>query len=226
MINSIYLLGIGLIVAIIDWVAVVRGNKGLEYACKPAVMVLIILWLGLNHGFSGFLLWFTLGMAFSLVGDVFLVLPREQFLLGLIAFLLAHVSYILGFTSIPIVFNLPALVILVFIILVAVRLYLRIAQALRQKGRSKLVIPILLYTSTISLMVFTALSTLTGDIWPAGPALLVSAGALLFFISDALLAWNKFVSPFKYGRLANMAAYHLAQLLLALGAVIGYLNLS
>lgn len=226
MINSIALLGIALIAAIIDWVAVVREIKRLEYVCKPAVMVFIIIWLGLNHGFSGFLLWFTLGMVFSLVGDVLLMLPKEQFLRGLIAFLLAHVCYILGFTSTQILFNLPALVVLVFIILVAVRLYLRIAQSLRENGRAKLVIPILLYTSTISLMVFTALSTLTGETWPAGPALLASAGALLFFISDALLSWNKFVSPIKYGRLANMAAYHLGQLLLALGAVIGYLNLS
>jgi uncharacterized membrane protein YhhN len=75
-------------------------------------------------------------------------------------------------------------------------------------------------------MVFCALSTLTGNSWKAGPALLVGAGALLFFISDAILAWYRFVTPLKYGRLANMVVYHTAQFLLALGAVIHFLNLS
>ncbi|NIN65212.1 MAG: lysoplasmalogenase, partial [Anaerolineae bacterium] len=40
----------------------------------------------------------VLGLAFSLVGDVFLMLPSDRFLLGLISFLLAHMAYIGAFS--------------------------------------------------------------------------------------------------------------------------------
>ena len=48
-------------------------------------------------------------------------------------------------------------------------------------------------------MLLSALLTLAADTWQAGAAILVSAGALLFFLSDTLLAWNKFVTPFRMG---------------------------
>jgi uncharacterized membrane protein YhhN len=53
--------------------------------------------------------------------------------------------------------------------------------------------------------------------------MLVSAGALLFFISDTMLAWNKFVQRLKYGPLAVIVTYHIGQILIAVGAVLHYL---
>jgi hypothetical protein len=50
----------------------------------------------------------------------------------------------------------------------------------------------------------------------------VSVGAFLFFISDVILAWNKFVSPIKNGRILNIAAYHLGQIGLIAGVIIQY----
>lgn len=40
---------------------------------------------------------FLLALLFSLLGDIFLMLPRERFLAGLGAFLLAHLAYGWGF---------------------------------------------------------------------------------------------------------------------------------
>ena len=54
------------------------------------------------------------------------------------------------------------------------------------------------------------------------PAIAVCAGAALFFLSDTILAWNKFVAPLRYGRLMNMATYHLGQMLIALGAALHF----
>ena len=45
------------------------------------------------------------------------------------------------------------------------------------------------------------------------------AGALLFFYSDALLAWNRFVKPLGWGRFVNIIAYHSGQALLVLSLV-------
>jgi uncharacterized membrane protein YhhN len=64
--------------------------------------------------------------------------------------------------------------------------------------------------------------TLLSDRWIPIDALTICAGAALFFLSDAILAWNKFVSPIRYGRLMNMASYHLGQLLIALAAALHF----
>ena len=44
--------------------------------------------------------------------------------------------------------------------------------------------------------------------------MVATAGALLFFLSDALIAVDRFVTPFAAARLAIIVTYHLGQLLL------------
>jgi uncharacterized membrane protein YhhN len=222
--NMLVLLIVAILFALLDWYAVSKGTKSLEYFAKPGVMLFILLWLGFNSGFSGRLLWFSIGIIFSLAGDIFLMLPNEQFIAGLCFFLLAHLAYITGFISGPIPFNFASLIVLVLIIVVAIRIYRQISHSLYEQGKRKLIPAILLYTIVISTMVISALMTLTGREWPAGSAILVSAGALLFFISDSFLAWNKFVSQLKYGKLAIIITYHCAQLLLSTGAA-SYLHI-
>ena len=43
-------------------------------------------------------------------------------------------------------------------------------------------------------------------------------GAMLFYLSDLILAIAKFARPFKHSRLANLASYYAGQLLIALSA--------
>ena len=50
-------------------------------------------------------------------------------------------------------------------------------------------------------------------------SLLALAGALLFFYSDAILAWNKFVKPLPAGRVVNIVPYHVGEALLVLSLV-------
>jgi uncharacterized membrane protein YhhN len=45
---------------------------------------------------------------------------------------------------------------------------------------------------------------------------LAGAGAGLFFVSDTVLAWNRFVRPLGRGPVAVIVTYHLAQALLVL----------
>jgi uncharacterized membrane protein YhhN len=43
-------------------------------------------------------------------------------------------------------------------------------------------------------------------------------GAVLFFVSDSLLAWNRFVTPLPRGSLLVIVAYHVGQMALIAGA--------
>jgi hypothetical protein len=45
---------------------------------------------------------------------------------------------------------------------------------------------------------------------------------MLFFYSDAILAWIKFVAPIKNGRMMNMITYHLGQIALIAGVLIQF----
>jgi len=86
---NIFISGIALVSAVIDWVAVANKWKKLEYFAKPGVILALISWLIVNGGYRGQLLFFLIGLIFSLAGDIFLMLPNEHFLAGLISFLLA-----------------------------------------------------------------------------------------------------------------------------------------
>jgi len=219
--------GAAIILAITDWMAVARGWKNLEYFAKPATMVALLAFVIQNGGTTGGMLWFTVGLALSLAGDVFLMLPKEQFIAGLVSFLLAHVAYTIGLAP-KLPREAPALMIAaslaIFIALAAGQIYRRVAGGLRASGKTSLRAPVLLYTIVISVMLFSASLTLLTDRWSSMDALTICAGAALFFLSDAILAWNKFVSPIRYGRVMNMISYHLGQLLIALGAALHFLR--
>jgi hypothetical protein len=44
-------------------------------------------------------------------------------------------------------------------------------------------------------------------------------GASLFYVSDALIAWNRFIGETRHGRLAIIVTYHLGQVGLVLSLV-------
>ena len=192
----------------------------LEYIAKPAVMVSLFLWLFTSTGLNGALLWFGLGIILSLAGDVLLMLSLDRFFLfGLVAFLLAHLAYVIGF-NIPLPeFSLWGIVFAVMVSLGGARVIRRIVDALPSKGQARMRMPIIVYSTVISIMLLSAMMKLMDLTWNANAALLVSGGAFLFYISDIILAWNKFVAPIQYGRIYNIAAYHLGQIMLIAGVI-------
>jgi uncharacterized membrane protein YhhN len=92
----------------------------------------------------------------------------------------------------------------------------------RQKGLPRLVRQVQIYGTVITLMLLSALLTFNNANWDSSAAGLVAMGATLFFFSDVILAWNKFVNPIKNGRLANMILYHLGQAALVAGVIIQF----
>jgi len=69
----------------------------------------------------------------------------------------------------------------------------------------------------ICAMVASAVGTAGRHEWRAGSSALAIVGAGLFFVSDALIGWTRFVGDVRWGRVLIMATYHLGQIGLVLG---------
>ena len=206
--------------AVLEAVALQKDWFKLEVIAKPGVMIALFIWLYTSAGVSGVLLWFGLGIVLSLLGDVLLMISLDRFFLaGLVAFLFAHVAYVIGF-NIPLPpISAWTIILALMIGLGGARVIRRIIAALTASKQGHMRAPIIVYSTVISLMLLSAMIKLTDLDWNAIAALLVSCGAFLFYLSDIILAWNKFVSPIQHGRIYNIAAYHLGQIMLIAGVI-------
>ena len=209
-----------LILAILNWIAVEKKWKVVEYIAKPGTMLAILWWIWQSAGWGGSMLWFTLGVIFCLGGDVFLMLPERFFILGLISFLLGHVCYVVGFNNSAPYINLLGIVAIIILAIYIAWLYPRLLAGLVEKGKSALKIPVLIYSLVISLMVYSAVLTWTRPGWSVPAALSASIGAVLFLTSDSILAWDRFLKRFTHARFLTMVTYHLGQIGIILGALL------
>ncbi len=186
-----------------------RGPRWQVYLFKPSTTALLLLLALLSapaHG-GRYQPAVAVGLACSLVGDVLLMLPQDRFVAGLASFLLAHVAYIVAFsTGVPIGTAPALLVPLVAMSALLLRLL--------WPGLGKLRLPVLLYSATILLMVWQA----WGWHWTfdTSGSRLAALGATLFMASDAVLALNRFRRPFPGAQAAIMLTYVAAQALIAL----------
>jgi uncharacterized membrane protein YhhN len=215
-----YPICIVLVLAIIDWIAVEKKWIVVEYIAKPATMLALLGWIWLGVGFGRGIMWFTLGAIFCLAGDVFLMLPRDRFIFGLLAFLIGQVCYVIGFNDQPPFINLWGGVVIVILAIYIGWLYPKLLTGIIAIGKTGLKIPVLVYSLVISLMVYSALMTFTRIGWHKPAVISVSLGAILFYFSDSILAWDRFVKPTQRGRLMNMISYHLGQIGIILGAML------
>ena len=206
--------------AALESYALWKESKKLEYVAKPGVMVCLFVWLYLGTGLQGLTLWFGLGILISMVGDILLMISLDRmFIFGLIAFLLAHLAYLVGFQNELMEVTAWSAVLMLVLAVGAVRVMRRIVSAIRAKGQTRLVIPVIVYSTVITVMLYAAMTTLSNPKWTASASLLVGVGAFLFYLSDVILAWNKFVSPIKNGRIINIGLYHLGQIGLIAGVI-------
>lgn len=217
MLSPLYWLTLALAAA--EWTAVWRSWHKVRWITKPGTLLALIAWFTQISGWQGGMAWFGLGLVFSLLGDILLLLPPRFFIAGLAAFLLAHIGYILGF-SLPL--HLPGWKIILPLLVISgvfILLMRRIRSGLHQQGEDGMLIPVTVYSIILSLMLLAALSTLLRPDWQPLPALLVSTGAGLFFISDSILANDRFVHPMRRGDLMVMVAYQIGQILITAGVL-------
>lgn len=182
-----------------DWIAVIARNKALEYACKPATIVLIVgVALALEPRQDVQRWAFLAALVFSLAGDVFLMVGR--FVPGLLSFFVSHVAYIVGLRVgqdeyLPLL--LSALVVFVAMAIVGRRILVAV-----RENAPELSTPVSAYIAVISVMVACALAS--------GNAL-AATGAVLFMASDTLIAWHRFVRELGWAPITIIVTYHLAQ---------------
>lgn len=190
-----------------DWLAVSHRNAPLEYLCKPLTTGLLVgVALALDPSDPAVRAWFVAALVLSLLGDVLLMVPRNLFVFGLAAFLLGHVAYVAGMH----VDGVEALRFFVGIVLAALAMALvgtLILRGVRAGPDPALAGPVVAYMVVISAMVASAIGV--------GRPLLV-LGAVSFYASDALIAWNRFVRELAHAPVAIMVTYHLAQACLVL----------
>src|SRR5256714_13232493 len=160
-----------LLSALLNVRAEYKDKRRQVYVFKPLTVVLVIL-IALQTKQTTATHYRQLvvaGLICSLAGDVFLMLPRERFVAGLVCFLFAHLCYIAAFTTdgarTPSVWG--AVILVLYGTLMLGRLWPHLG---------KLKAPVSVYVATILLMAWQALKRLmaTGD---AGGAL-AFAGSL------------------------------------------------
>ena len=179
------------------------------YVFKPlATLLILALALAQSASLPAYRWALIGGLVFSTAGDVFLMLPRERFIAGLVSFLIAHLFYILAF-SIEVPFAAAPLLWLPFFaaggVVVAV-VWRGLAPALRGA--------VIAYVVVIAVMAGQATGrwhALGGD-----AALMAALGAALFVVSDSLLAINRFRAQFHAERALTLGTYWTAQVLIAL----------
>lgn len=155
-----------------------------------------------------------LGMAFSCIGDIFLMLPFDAFVPGLIAFLLAHVCYIVAFragfrSGQGLLFSAALLAVFAGINLAG--LWPLLPNDLR--------IPVVVYVVVLALMATLALARAwtNNAATPSAPtsARWAAIGAVLFVISDSVLAWDRFGGGLPAATLCVLSTYYAAQYCIA-----------
>ncbi|MGY8563957.1 lysoplasmalogenase [Paracidovorax citrulli] len=155
-----------------------------------------------------------LGMAFSCMGDIFLMLPFDAFVPGLIAFLLAHLCYIVAFregfrAGQGLLFSGALLAVFAGINLAG--LWPLLPNDLR--------IPVVVYVVVLALMATLALARAwrKNAATPSAPtsARWAAIGAILFVISDSVLAWDRFGGGLPAATLCVLSTYYAAQYCIA-----------
>lgn len=198
--------------------SIVFNIQLLEYIVKPMIVIWLMLYflsqtVSVNSGLKK---WILAALFFSWTGDVLLLFQQNNslfFLLGLCAFLVAHIFYILFFNRVRVNENVRGKVWLLLI--VAIYYSSLITLVYSHLGGMKL--PVLVYGVVISCMFLLAMHMLSIKNKAAGKWMMT--GALLFVISDSLLAVNKFYQPFAIAAVVIMLSYGLAQLFIVEGAI-------
>ena len=210
------------LVLLIDLAAIYLNYESLRFFTKPLLVPLLAIYLLLetNTTNSSLKAWIFLALLFSWVGDILLLFEGSGsnfFLFGLSAFLVAQVFYIVFFHNIRMREYIRGNALLLLLVIV----YYSILISVLSPYLGNMKLPVRIYGVVLSFMVMLAMHTVLGKNKKA--AVWMTTGAILFVVSDSLLAFNKFFSAFNYSGLIIMVTYGLAQLFITEGAV-RYIN--
>jgi len=186
----------------------------LNYLAKPAILISLIVffWKQSSNMNKAIRILIFLALVFSLLGDILLMFVTQSsffFIGGLVSFLVAHIFYVSVFLkqrnkSIKgtlFIGSMLAYGLLLFYILKA--------------SLNDMLVPVIFYMIVILTMAATAFLR-QGQVVKSS-FVLVLIGAILFLISDSILALNKFYQPLPFSNFSIMFTYAFAQLFIVFG---------
>ncbi len=189
---------------------------GFNWYMKPILLPILIVAVAIFKEFSTKKI-LLIALIFSWIGDIILLFSDKgelYFILGLVAFLVSHIVYIMLFNKQPsartndnkIVFWLGNLAILAYFFIMVATLFPKLGG---------LKIPVIVYAVVITTMLFFAFKGSLKWSIPANNYILI--GAIVFVSSDSILAFNKFYAPIAHASFFIMTTYCLAQYLIVKG---------
>lgn len=194
-----------------------------HYMVKPLFMVALMIFhrKQVEGGFGFFSKAVQFGLFFSWIGDIALMIDERfpiLFVVGLGAFLIAHVGYAIGFVRTitdsgkPLNLGRSILIAIPFALFTGAFFYY-----IKDGIPSDLFVPVLAYTIVISIMGMTAAARYSHVDSKSYNWIVI--GAILFILSDCVIAVNKFYYDFDYDAILNMALYLTGQFMITIGAV-------
>ena len=176
-----------------------QGWVWLQFSAKLVPVACLIAWVSAWRGRYAQLV--ITGLSLSLVGDAMLAVPRDWFLFGLIAFLMAHLCYVAAFIGVEKRLRLDRLA-PVLVWMVGFYLFLL-------PGLGGMAIPVAVYAVAIGTMLWRSLS-LAPD-WTSILRSPAALGALSFGLSDSSLAIARFHGGFAGAGILVIVSYWLGQ---------------
>ncbi len=187
-----------------------QARRVLFYIFKPLTtgIILAIGVLAATRVPSIYTVAIPLGLLLSLGGDIWLMLPSDRFIAGLVTFLLALLCYCVAFVGAGALNAVPWVILPVAALGIAILAYLWPALSRRLK------LPVTIYM--VAMVTMAGLACARALAQPSGGAILAAIGAVLFLTSDAIMALNRFRRPFAFAQVLILSSYYGGQLLIAL----------
>jgi|GEM_PF-271112 len=183
----------------------------LKYLSTPLITTLILLVAilsQLGHSLNRYKFIVMMGLITALIADTLLMIVEVNLLqYGIVFFMITHILYLIAFShNIKIK---PWNIMVMIIQITAIVLFFFVV-----KGKTKgLDIPVLMYMILISTMGFFALTHINRG--KSSHVIFLVTGALLFMVSDIILAVNAFLYTIPHSTVLTWATYAPAQLLIA-----------
>ncbi|MFV5700740.1 lysoplasmalogenase [Flavobacterium sp. XS2P12] len=195
---------------------IILGKEDIAWFIKPFLIPFLILAVYFCGDFPSkrFL---SIALTFSWMGDVVLMFADKAeiyFIVGLVAFLISHITYIILFSK-QLRINSSRNNAVFWVGITAIIVYLILMFLLLLPTLGDLKIPVLVYAIVLSTMLLFAFKGYLKWSKPAGTYIVL--GASIFVISDSILAFNKFYEPILFSSFLIMVTYLIAQYLIVVG---------
>ncbi|EIA08375.1 lysoplasmalogenase [Flavobacterium frigoris] len=195
---------------------ILLGQEEIAWFLKPFLIPFLLLAVFFSGSFPSKKFLLT-ALTFSWIGDIILLFAdRDElfFIVGLIAFLISHIVYILLFNKqLKYKNRKNKAVFWIGVTVIIVYLFVMISILLPTLG--DLTLPVFVYALVISTMLLFALKGFLN--WEKSGSWYILIGAIAFVSSDSILAFNKFYSSIVMSSFLIMVTYLIAQYLIVVG---------